>query len=217
MNQKNAERPEVKARRSEREKQPHNRERKAIYNQEYKARPEVIERTKEYNKEYVRRPEVKERKKEYNEDMNSYNTLPEVKERRNERNRERYHTDILYRFRSLLSGLLNKKVRAIANDRLENKNTMAYLGCSLEEFKAYIESRFEEGMTWENYGRKEGVRCWELDHVVPAMYRETSSAEVTTEELIERSHYLNFQPLWGDENREKGNRFVGKPSRKVSC
>ena len=27
-------------------------------------------------------------------------------------------------------------------------------------------------MTWENYGRIENVRCWHLDHKVPAFYKE---------------------------------------------
>ena len=30
------------------------------------------------------------------------------------------------------------------------------LGCSIENFKIYLESLFEVGMSWENYGNKEG-------------------------------------------------------------
>ena len=30
-----------------------------------------------------------------------------------------------------------------------------------EKFKSYIENKFTEGMTWENYGK------WHLDHIKP--------------------------------------------------
>lgn len=70
------------------------------------------------------------------------------------------------------------------------------LGCSYNEFKVYIESKFTEGMNWEN--RKE----WHLDHIIPISWAKTE------EEIIKLNHFTNFQPLWAIENMKKGNRYV---------
>jgi len=34
----------------------------------------------------------------------------------------------------------------------KSKSTLQLLGCSLEDFKQYLENKFESDMTWENYG-----------------------------------------------------------------
>lgn len=61
----------------------------------------------------------------------------------------------------------------------------------------HIEEQFKEGMSWENHGK------WHIDHVVPIKYNNP-----TLEEQIERLHYLNLQPLWAEDNKSKGNRFI---------
>jgi hypothetical protein len=163
---------------------------------------------KEYNKEYRSKPEVKERMKEYSKE---YKKLPEVKSNRNERQMKDYYNDIAKRFRQTLSRSLNHKLKlCLKGGESGDKNTMEYLGCSMEEFIKHIEDQFEEGMSWENYGRIEDVRCWHLDHRVPAFYKENEDDEITKEVIIERSHYTNFQPMWEDENISKGNKYVGK-------
>jgi hypothetical protein len=53
-------------------------------------------------------------------------------------------------------------------------------------------------MTWDNYGE------WEIDHVVPLKFENP-----TLEQLVERLHYTNLQPLWANENREKSNKWIG--------
>lgn len=91
----------------------------------------------------------------------------------------------------------------------KSKKSVKYLGCDIEEFKAHIEKQFEDGMTWENYGKSSPkTRKWEIDHITPLKY-----GEPTLEEVMERLHYTNTQPLWGDENSAKGNRYEGKPKR----
>ena len=111
------------------------KEKKNIYNKEYKSKPEVKERMNEYSKEYVQRPEVKERIKEYNqrpevkERNKEYNQRPEVKSKRNERQRNDYYKNIAKRFRQTLSRSLNHKLKlCLKGDKLEEKNTMEYLG-----------------------------------------------------------------------------------------
>jgi len=82
--------------------------------------------------------------------------------------------------------------------RKKTKRTMEYLRCTIEEFKKHIEDQFQEGMTWDNHGD------WHIDHIIPLYYENPS-----IEEVIERLHYKNTQPLWAEENISKGNRYVG--------
>jgi hypothetical protein len=58
-------------------------------------------------------------------------------------------------------------------------------------------------MSWDNYGK------WEIDHIVPIKYPDNGQVP-TLEEVIERLHYLNTQPLWKPDNASKGNRRIGK-------
>lgn len=73
------------------------------------------------------------------------------------------------------------------------------MGCSWEEFKTYIESKFYprrstgECMSWDNYGKG----GWEMDHIVPLC---TASS---VEDLAKLSHYTNLQPLWREDNNLK--------------
>ena len=192
--------PENKERHKAHQQTEQYKEGRKEYNKEYRSKPEVKERIKEYNQ----RPEVKQHKKEYKQ-------RPEVKSNRNERQMKDYYNDIAKRFRQTLSRSLNHKLKlCLKGDKLEEKNTMEYLGCSMEEFIKHIEDQFEEGMSWENYGRIENVRCWHLDHRIPAFYKENEDDEITKEVIIERSHYTNFQPMWEDENISNGNKYIGK-------
>eukprot|EP00466_Bigelowiella_natans_P011399 jgi/Bigna1/41588/e_gw1.54.15.1 len=84
----------------------------------------------------------------------------------------------------------------------KSKSSIKYLGTTIKEYKKYLESKFKEGMTWENYG------MWEIDHITPIRYKAGGKAP-DLEEVIKRLHYTNTQPLWATENRSKGNRFIG--------
>jgi hypothetical protein len=77
------------------------------------------------------------------------------------------------------------------------------VGCSTAEFKEHLQSKFQEGMGWENYGE------WQIDHIIPLKYKK-DNATPTIEEVTERFHYLNTQPMWAAENGSKGNRFIGR-------
>lgn len=235
-------RPEVRERTQEYQKEyrqrPEVQERLRELSKEYKQRPEVKTRIQEYGQEYKEKnrdrareinriylsvPEnkerhkanqkterYKERKRKYN---NEYNKRPEVRERRNETQRKEYQNNTAKRLRRNLSLAMNHKLKTVLNGGcLKGKNTLEYLGCSMEEFVQHIENQFEDGMCWDNYGRSttKCIRCWHLDHIVPAMYKESADDIITVDVIIERSHYTNFQPMWADENISKSNRYIGK-------
>jgi hypothetical protein len=80
----------------------------------------------------------------------------------------------------------------------KHQKTLDLLGCSTEFFIKYIESRFQPGMTWNNYGRN----GWHIDHIKPL-----KSFDLTNPLQLEAAcHYTNLQPLWAFDNLSKGSR-----------
>ncbi len=59
---------------------------------------------------------------------------------------------------------------------------------------SHLESQFREGMSWDNYGP-----YWEVDHIIPLAAFDLTSRE----QFLQATHYLNLQPLTGEENRLK--------------
>lgn len=80
----------------------------------------------------------------------------------------------------------------------KNNKTEIILGCSFEEFKLYLESKFEDWMNWENRGLYNGEfnYGWDIDHIIPL------SIAKSEEELIKLNHYTNLQPLCSKINRD---------------
>ena len=99
------------------------------------------------------------------------------------------------------------------NDQVPQKKervlALDYLGCTVEQFRLHIESKFKEGMTWDNWGTKEGE--WQLDHIKPLAAFDLTDPE----QLAVICHYSNIQPLWTKENAKKGSLMPNgeKPKR----
>ena len=87
----------------------------------------------------------------------------------------------------------------------KKSKTQDILGCSFEEFKIHLESKFESWMNWDNYGKYNGELNfgWDIDHVM------CKSSAKTEEELIKLNHYSNLEPLCSKVNRDiKKNKLV---------
>lgn len=68
------------------------------------------------------------------------------------------------------------------------------LGCSLDDFRLYVETQFEPGMTWQNYGT-----YWEIDHIMPcALFDLTDPAQQRV-----CFHFSNLRPLEKQVNRTR--------------
>lgn len=109
------------------------------------------------------------------------------------RKKERYHIDPSYR---LCENMRSRFYAAIKGNK---KNSVKELvGCSPEELKLYLESKFQLGMNWSN----QGYRGWHVDHIIPLSLFNLNDPE----EVSKAFHYTNLQPLWAKDNLKKGAR-----------
>lgn len=86
----------------------------------------------------------------------------------------------------------------------KSQTTLQLLGCSANEFRLYLESKFECWMNWDNYGAyKENYRTWHIDHIKPC-----ASFDLTQQDQQKQCfHYTNLQPLLAVDNLIKGDTY----------
>ena len=163
-----------------------NKEKISIYKKKY--RQTNNKRLKEYDK--------KRRQDANKENMREYFRVYRNKKRK---------SDVIYSLKGQIrhrisEGLKSKGFR-------KNKRTEDILGCTIKDFKSYIESKFETWMNWDNRGLYNGELNygWDIDHIIPL-----SSAK-TEEEVILLCNYKNLQPLCSYTNRYiKMDHFIGQ-------
>lgn len=71
------------------------------------------------------------------------------------------------------------------------------VGCSLEQFRAHLESQFTGEMSWKTYGKE-----WELDHIEP-LFGFDMLDDVQAKKAM---HYTNTRPLHPSLNRGRERR-----------
>jgi len=126
------------------------------------------------------------------EKQKKYNARLETKLRKRETNKQRQKFDIPYK----LASNLRRRVLCAIKSNLKSGSAVRDLGCSVQEFKNYIEQQFKHGMNWGNYGQF----GWHLDHIVPL-----SKFDLTNrKDFLKAAHFTNYQPLWWNENISKG-------------
>jgi len=107
---------------------------------------------------------------------------------------ERRKVDINFR---LLKQMRSRMSNALKRNQKSAK-TMELTGCTMEFLRAYLESKFEDGMSWDNYG------VWHVDHIIACANFDLSDPE---QQRI-CFHYTNLQPMWGEHNIKKGARLI---------
>ena len=144
---------------------------------------------KKYHKE--NKEKIKKKAKEWRE-----NNKEKLKEYKRIYNKQRINNDPLFKFKYNVMTCINMSMRRSGFKK--KSRTHEILGCSYDEFKLHLESKFEDWMTWVNYGKYNGEPKigWDIDHVIP-----TSSAK-TEDEIIRLNHYTNLQPLCSKINRD---------------
>ncbi len=131
-----------------------------------------------------------------------YRSKPEVKARDGEYKRNKYKTNIQYKLSCRIRVRIGNFLKAKNNTKKVGSGVKD-LGCSLLEFRLYIESKWESWMNWNNYGVWDSSkRTWQLDHIIPLCKFNLSNRD----EFLKAAHYTNMQPLCTQANYTK-NRF----------
>ncbi len=168
-----------------------------------KRKLELSSKRKEYYKKWY--IENKKKQKEYLKEWRKENgdKLREYGKRNYEKNKDyineysrvysinRRKSDPLFKLTGNLRNLIKNSL--IKQKYSKKSKTYEIIGISYEEFKEFIESKFTDGMTWDNYGE------WHLDHIIPI------SSALSEKQAILLCHYINFQPLWKIDNIRKSN------------
>lgn len=101
--------------------------------------------------------------------------------------------------RTTIHGRLKNNIRARIAIALAGKAKSTSItknfGCSLSDLRAYLEQKFTNGMTWENYGRG----GWQIDHIIPLAFFDLSDPA----QLRTACHFTNLQPLWEQDHFHK--------------
>jgi hypothetical protein len=83
----------------------------------------------------------------------------------------------------------------------KTKRTTEYLGCTIEELKVHLETKFVGDMSWNNYGT-----TWHIDHIIPC-------AAWNLQDTFESNccwNFRNLQPLPSSENQKKKDKYDEK-------
>jgi hypothetical protein len=103
-------------------------------------------------------------------------------------------TNIQYK----LSVRLRNRLYQALQGNYKNGSAVRDLGCSIDELKMHLESKFQYGMNWDNWS----FEGWHIDHIKPL-----ASFDLTDrKQLLLACHYTNLQPLWAIDNLSKGDR-----------
>lgn len=102
--------------------------------------------------------------------------------------------DLVCRVRGRICEVIRKSLAR------KQSRTIALLGCTGDELKSWIESKFTAGMSWGN--RQE----WHVDHIIPLAKFDLSDPD----QQASAFHYTNLQPLWAKDNLRKSDKVPGQ-------
>lgn len=95
---------------------------------------------------------------------------------------------------------VRSRINQTLQGRRKSARTAALLGVpSIRWYRTWLESQFQPGMTWENYGA-----VWQIDHIL-AVSRFDLSCPVNQGVAF---CYENTRPLWTKDNLARGNRIA---------
>lgn len=122
--------------------------------------------------------------------------------------------------RKLKKNISDRLIRFIKNTR----KTYKFMDFDAASLRKHLETQFhnhpvfDDLMTWENYGRIKGKRCWELDHIIPLHFKNPDGsfywdqkelADPTSDTFKKAWSFDNLQPMWADFNWRKKNTHKG--------
>jgi hypothetical protein len=116
------------------------------------------------------------------------------------KNNPRYNPnkDLHAKIRKICYSVVYRVIKRLDVEKVGN--TYSLLGYSPKELKENIESKFKNGMNWDNRNK------WHIDHIVPIDFYLKKG--ITDMKIINSLN--NLQPLWAKDNLIKGNRIIFK-------
>lgn len=152
------------------------------------------------HREFMRERDKLIRRRKYAERMKNPDWLDRRRKRTNAYQKKMRAESAQHKIAGVLRIRLCNVVRGHGGKKLTS--TVELLGCSIHALKLHLESRFTPGMDWSNFGRKRGIQCWEIDHILPC-----ASFDLTDPSQQRKCfHFTNLQPLWATDNRSKSDR-----------
>lgn len=189
-----------------------NPEKEKTWKDNFNNKESTVLKKKEYKKKWreKNKESIKQKDKEYRLEnkekiRNRYLVYNKSEKRVIDRRKyikDKYNNDPLYKLICNMRCSISKWFRKKGYSK--PKNTHEILGCSYEEFKIHIESKFEPWMSWSNHGEYTGNynETWQYDHIYPISLANNS------DEVIKLNYFTNFQPLCSRKNYEKLNSIL---------
>ena len=89
---------------------------------------------------------------------------------------------------------------ALTHTNKDNEhNNFSFLGCSIPFYRKYLESNFDDKMTWKNFGT-----YWSIDHVIPL-----NEFDLTRSKDMELClSWYNTEPLQNQLNKDKHTNII---------
>ena len=162
-------------------------------------------------KKYFSKPEIKDRLKKNHKKWSENNRdhLNEYHQKWREKNIDKHReykrkyqqhlrdTDPTYK---LISYFRTAIYQVLKESNVEkNKHYFDVLQYTPEELITHLELQFKDDMSWDNYGE------WHVDHIKPIS--SFNIVDMGDEEFMKCWSLSNLQPMWGEENIRKSNKF----------
>jgi 5-methylcytosine-specific restriction endonuclease McrA len=132
---------------------------------------------------------------------------PEAMRAQSSRAYTKARNDPRYRLNAAIKSRLYVEMTGGAKAR---QRTFDLLGYTAEELIAHVSALFQQGMTWNNYGRD----GWHIDHIRPLASFQYSTPQCP--EFRQAWALANLQPLWADDNRRKHAKWQDEKSTGVA-
>jgi len=136
---------------------------------------------------------LEKNKDKFKQQRKEYNIKNADKKRQYQKNKIK--NDIQYK----LSRNLRKRLHSAIKNNQKLGSAVKDLGCTIDELKIYLESKFQEGMTWENWN----LYGWHIDHIKPLSLFDLTDKN----QFLQAVHYTNLQPLWAEDNLSKNDKY----------
>lgn len=150
------------------------------------------------NRQVVTKSTLKRKDKRHIENINNRKTISEYNKNYYNKNKNIFQENYKKYLQTNPSFKVIHNTRVRINKALKlnskHSSTEELLGCSINEYKIYLENQFTPEMSWDNYGS-----YWDIDHIIPCASFNLNNLEEQKKCFI----FTNTRPLSKIENQRK--------------